>query len=73
MARRNDNECAFCAEEFDLNHGVVGRDWKVYCSANCAAAGEALSIREWRQLMSVALPSREIRAMPIHIKGDFSN
>ena len=59
MARRIENECAFCAEEFDPNHGVVGNDWKVYCSADCAAGGEVLSSREWQQLMSVALPSRD--------------
>ncbi len=59
MARRIENECAFCAEEFDLAHGIVGNDWKVYCSTACAESGVALSSREWLQLMSVALPSRD--------------
>lgn len=59
MARRIENECAFCAEEFEFDQGVIGNDWKVYCSENCAARGEILSNREWQQLMSVALPSRD--------------
>jgi hypothetical protein len=65
MARRIENECAFCAEEFEFDHGIVGNDWKVYCSATCAESGEALSDQEWRQLMSVALPSRDSWAEPI--------
>lgn len=64
MARRIENECAFCAEEFELSEGIVGNDWKVYCSTDCVRKGEVLSDREWRQLMSVALPSRDSWATP---------
>ncbi len=68
MARRIENECAFCAEEFDLDHCVVGNDWKVYCSPTCAAGGEVLSRGEWQQLMIVALPSRDGWAMTQPVK-----
>ena len=48
MARRNENECAYCAEE--MTSSLVGRDWKVYCSTRCAEAGEEISRREAEQL-----------------------
>lgn len=51
MARRIENECAFCAEEIEPPTAVVGQDWKVYCSPPCAQRGEDLSIRELTQLM----------------------
>lgn len=51
MARRNENECAFCAEEVEMQLAVIGQDWKVYCSTTCARLGEDLSIREVTQLM----------------------
>ena len=40
MAKRIENECAFCAEEIAEGDEVVGKDWKVYCSELCAEAGE---------------------------------
>ena len=46
MARRVDNECAYCAEEFEQESGIVGEDMKVYCSAECARLGESLSAAE---------------------------
>ena len=51
MARRIDNECAYCAEEIQFAPELVGRDRKVYCSTACARAGEQLSDRETRWLM----------------------
>lgn len=51
MAKRIENECAYCAEEMELEQGIVGQDWKVYCSAGCARAGEEVSQREWQRLM----------------------
>jgi hypothetical protein len=51
MAKRIENECAFCAEEIIEGEEVVGRDWKVYCSARCAETGEKMSIEEWRKAM----------------------
>ena len=51
MARRSENECAFCAEQVNPQAAVIGKDWKVYCSVNCAHRGEDLSVRELNQLM----------------------
>jgi hypothetical protein len=51
MAKRIENECAFCAEEISEGEEVVGKDWKVYCSERCAEAGEKMSIEEWRKVM----------------------
>ena len=58
MARRIENECAYCIEEIEANYGTIGKDRKVYCSDACAEMGEALSEREWRQLMNVAAKTR---------------
>jgi len=51
MAKRIENECAFCAEEIAADMGVVGKDWKIYCSKSCAESGEKLSLEEWRKVM----------------------
>jgi hypothetical protein len=51
MARRNENECAYCAEELRREQTIIGKDWKVYCSAVCAQRGEALSTAELIRLM----------------------
>jgi len=51
MAKRIENECAFCAEDIIEGEEVVGKDWKVYCSELCAEAGEKMSIEEWRKAM----------------------
>ena len=51
MAKRIENECAFCAEEIIEDKEVVGKDWKVYCSELCAEAGEKMSLEEWRKAM----------------------
>ena len=51
MAKRIENECAFCAEEIVEGEEVVGKDWKVYCSELCADAGEKMSLEEWRKAM----------------------
>ena len=51
MAKRIENECAFCAEEIIEGEEVVGKDWKVYCSEQCAEAGEKMSLEEWRKAM----------------------
>jgi hypothetical protein len=59
MARRNENECAYCAEEMMTERCVVGRDWKVYCSPRCAEAGEALSLREAAEQQRLITPRNE--------------
>jgi len=59
MARRTENECAYCAEELEDERQIVGKDWKVYCSTACAEMGETMSAIEWQKLMSVALTKRE--------------
>jgi hypothetical protein len=51
MAKRIENECAFCAEEIIESKEVIGKDWKVYCSEQCAEAGERMSLDEWRKAM----------------------
>jgi len=51
MAKRIENECAYCAEEIIEGEEVVGKDWKVYCSERCAEAGEKISVEEWRTVM----------------------
>src|SRR5690242_4606496 len=51
MAKRIENECAFCAEEIIEGEEVVGKDWKVYCSEQCAESGEKMSLDEWRKAM----------------------
>jgi hypothetical protein len=51
MAKRIENECAFCAEEIIEGEEVVGKDWKVYCGERCAEAGERISLEEWRKAM----------------------
>jgi hypothetical protein len=51
MAKRIENECAFCAEEIIEGEEVVGKDWKVYCSELCAEEGEKMSLEEWRKAM----------------------
>ncbi len=58
MAKRIENECAFCAEETGLDKGIIGEDWKLYCSVDCTKRGESLSVREMEQLMKVATFSR---------------
>jgi len=52
MAKRNENECAYCAEEITEGAGVVGKDWKVYCGERCAELGEMISLEEWRKVGS---------------------
>jgi endogenous inhibitor of DNA gyrase (YacG/DUF329 family) len=51
MAKRIENECAFCAEEIIEGEEMVGKDWKVYCSEQCAEAGEKISLEEWQKAM----------------------
>lgn len=64
MARRSENECAYCAEEIEPESAVIGGDWKVYCSQACVELGEPISAREWQQLMRVAIPSRDALPVP---------
>ena len=49
MSRRIENECAYCAEEFDESHAVIGADYKVYCCERCGELGELLSAYEAAQ------------------------
>ena len=51
MSRRQEEECAFCAELLDPERVCYGDDRKVYCSPACARAGEALSRREHERIM----------------------
>ncbi|MGH9838846.1 MAG: hypothetical protein ACREEM_08690 [Blastocatellia bacterium] len=58
MAKRIENECAFCAEEIKPEHSVIGEDRKVYCSASCAGAGESVSRDEMKRLLAIAWANR---------------
>lgn len=58
MARRSENECAYCAEEIDFARAFVGKDWKTYCSEPCLRAGEEMSQQELETLLRVARVSR---------------
>lgn len=42
MARRDESECAWCARELNPADCVIGKDWKVYCSMDCANTGDKL-------------------------------
>jgi hypothetical protein len=46
MARYNDRECAWCANDLDRERYLIGIDHKVYCSAACAESGARLLVRE---------------------------
>jgi hypothetical protein len=60
MARRIENECAFCAEEIAAEKEIVGKDWKVYCSENCAESGEVMSLEEWRKVMRIVTARNDL-------------
>jgi hypothetical protein len=59
MSKRNEKECAYCAELIEADKSIVGKDWKVYCSRSCARAGETMSDRETDHLMRHAIPNRD--------------
>lgn len=50
MARREENECAWCAEIIDVEKRLVGCDWRVFCSSACVEAAEARSLQEKNRL-----------------------
>jgi hypothetical protein len=58
MAKRIENECAFCAEEIPMEDVVVGEDRKVYCSRRCSEMGETISRGEMVRLMAVMQADR---------------
>jgi hypothetical protein len=58
MAKRIENECAYCAEYVDLEKRIIGEDWKVYCSRKCADAGESSSRDEMARLILIAQANR---------------
>lgn len=64
MAKRIENECAWCAEEISHEQGIVGKDRKVYCTSTCAEMGEDLSDNERRRLMRVITPRNEAVSLP---------
>lgn len=68
MARRDERECAWCARELPPDDCVIGRDWKVYCSATCAAAGEELMDDEARRRCPAQQPPPG--AQPLFSRGD---
>jgi hypothetical protein len=62
MARHSETECAYCAEEMESDHRIIGKDWKVYCSEACAWEGENLSREEIFQLMQLITDRRSFDA-----------
>lgn len=59
MARRVDNECAWCAEEIDMEKALIGSDRKTYCSPSCLEKGQQIFIQERQRLMNNVLISRQ--------------
>jgi len=43
MARRDENECAYCAQELEPTARIIGQDWKVYCREACAEMGTLMT------------------------------
>lgn len=62
MARRDEYECAWCAKEILNNEGVIGKDWKVYCSAACVESGDELMDEEDRRRCLAQQPTLEHQA-----------
>lgn len=61
MARRDERECAWCARDL-RDDSVIGKDWKVYCSASCAEAGEEMMDEEARRRCPAPQPPPAARA-----------
>ena len=59
MARRDEQECAYCAEYLTLEDSIIGRDWKVYCSVECAEAGARITEAEATRWHLSQLPPEE--------------
>jgi hypothetical protein len=62
MSRYSENECAFCAEETESGKRLIGKDFKIYCSGDCARDGENLSREEVFQLMQLITDRRTFDA-----------
>lgn len=62
MARHNESECAYCAHDLLLDDKVIGRDWKVYCSAECAEVGAQLSEAEATRWYLSQIPPEQIQS-----------
>lgn len=62
MARRDEHECAWCACEIRRDSRFVGRDWKVYCSDDCAERGSRQSEAEALRWFLSQLPVDEVQA-----------
>jgi hypothetical protein len=61
MARRDERECAWCARDLRGDDGRIGKDWKVYCSVNCAEAGEEMMDEEARRRCPAQQPPSAAR------------
>ncbi len=62
MSRRIENECAYCANEYAEIAAIVGQDWKVYCSQECAKSGELLSAYETAKIYLNQFSEPELKA-----------
>ncbi|HWQ35694.1 MAG TPA: hypothetical protein VNQ79_22810 [Blastocatellia bacterium] len=62
MARHDEHECAYCAADLLFESSVVGRDWKVYCSAECAEAGACLSESEAARWYRSQIPPEQLQS-----------
>jgi hypothetical protein len=62
MARQDEHECAYCAADLMLEASVVGRDWKVYCSPECAEAGARLSESEAVRWYLSQIPPEQLQS-----------
>lgn len=62
MAIREENECAYCVGRIGRDSRFVGRDWKVYCSDECAEHGSRLSEAEAVRWLLSQLPPEEVQS-----------
>ncbi len=62
MAKHDEHECAYCAVDLVPEVSVTGRDWKVYCSAECAEAGTRLTEAEATRWYLSQLPPEQLQS-----------
>ena len=61
MAKHNELECAWCAEDLTPEESVTGRDYKVYCSAECAETGARMSEAEAARWFRSQIPPDQLQ------------
>lgn len=70
MARRDENECAWCAEIMNLNESIIGRDWRVYCSTACAESAESTLLPKKGHPQTTSLSAKYVQEVKSDLKSD---